>query len=441
MESRFFSNTPPSLASHGSAERVIFLNRFFYPDHAPTGELLAQLALALAGNGFQVTVVTSRLYYETTASPLPPRECVHGVDVWRVWTSRRGRQRLTGRSLDYLTFYVAAAWRVWRLSRPGDTIVVMTDPPLMSVMIAPIAWLRGVKLVNWLQDIFPEVAEVLKVGGLLGRATFRLMRRLRNRSLHSARANVVVGDEMAHRLQSQGIKRKSLRVIPNWADGGLIAPIAKDDNELRKSWALNSRFVVGYAGNLGRAHDFETVVDALTLLRDQAQSGPTNALAAGVMFLFVGGGAQRARFEREVLQRRLTNVRMHPYQPRERLGESLSAADIHLVSLNPDLEGLLVPSKFYGIAAAGRPTIFIGAKDGEIARLLEENGCGFVLPPGDGKALANKILELAADQQLCATLGARARLAFERQWNKNQALSKWEALLHAVSAPDLEERP
>jgi colanic acid biosynthesis glycosyl transferase WcaI len=131
---------------------------------------------------------------------------------------------------------------------------------------------------------------------------------------------------------------------------------------------------------------------------------------------------------------------VRPYQPKERLGETLAAADVHLVSLKPALEGLIVPSKFYGIAAAGRPTIFIGAKDGEIARLLAETGCGFTVPPGDGKALVNKILELAADRKLCATLGARARLAFERQWNRKQALTRWEMLLHAVSNPDPGER-
>ena len=153
------------------------------------------------------------------------------------------------------------------------------------------------------------------------------------------------------------------------------------------------------------------------------------------MFVFVGGGAKRARLEREALKRGLTNFCMRPYQPKERLGETLGVADVHLVSLDPALEGLIVPSKFYGIAAAGRPTIFIGAKDGEIARLLEANGCGFTVTSGDGEALANRILELAGDRNLCATLGARARFAFEREWDKEQALAEWEALLQAVGHP------
>jgi glycosyltransferase involved in cell wall biosynthesis len=105
---------------------------------------------------------------------------------------------------------------------------------------------------------------------------------------------------------------------------------------------------------------------------------------------------------------------------------------VHLVSLNPKLEGLIVPSKFYGIAAAGRPTIFVGAKDGEIARIVEENGCGFSVAPGDEAALTERILALAGDHYLCASLGARARATFERQWDKEQALTQWEALLRGV---------
>jgi len=128
---------------------------------------------------------------------------------------------------------------------------------------------------------------------------------------------------------------------------------------------------------------------------------------------------------------------MGPYQPKERLGETLGAGDVHLVSLDPALEGLIVPSKLYGIAAAGRPTIFIGTEHGEIGRILGENGCGFSIKPGDSEALPERILALAGDRALCAALGARARMAFERQWDKERALAEWEALLQAVGHPHL----
>ena len=189
--------------------------------------------------------------------------------------------------------------------------------------------------------------------------------------------------------------------------------------------------MVCYAGNLGRVHDVDTVLSAMTILDERAKTSRSD-MAAKIMFVFIGGGAKRARLEREAIKRGLTNFRMRPYQPKERLGETLSVGDVHLVSLDPALEGVIVPSKFYGIAAAGRPTIFIGAKDGEIARLLEANGCGFSVATRDGEALTRRLLELASDRNLCASMGVRARLAFERQWDKDQALAKWEALLRDV---------
>src|SRR5262249_16771921 len=126
------------------------------------------------------------------------------------------------------------------------------------------------------------------------------------------------------------------------------------------------------------------------------------------------------------------NVVVRPYQPRQRLAETLSVADLHLVSLRPELEGLIVPSKFYSIAAAGRPMLFIGASDGEIAHLIDGAGCGFTVALGNGKALMDRILQLASDPELSASMGARARATFERQWNKERAIEQWQETLNAA---------
>jgi glycosyltransferase involved in cell wall biosynthesis len=252
--------------------------------------------------------------------------------------------------------------------------------------------------------------------------------------------NVVVGDGMAAHLRAQGIASERIRVINNWADASLIHPHAEQENQLRKEWLPPGRFVVCYAGNLGRAHDVDTILSAMTLLQDRAVMKPTD-LAANVMFLFVGGGAKRAKLEREATKRTLTNFRIRPYQPKERLSETLAVADVHLVSLDPRLEGLIVPSKFYGIAAAGRPTLFVGSPLGEIARMLAHYRCGFAVTPGDGEALADRILELAGNRQLCAEMGMRAREACEAHWDRKQALAKWEEVLLAAGSPKIITAP
>jgi colanic acid biosynthesis glycosyl transferase WcaI len=416
-----------------SRKRVLLLNRFFFPDQSPTSALLSDLAFALGDRDFRVTVITSRLRYDDRDAKLCPRETVRGVEIRRIWSFRSGRDGLIERGFEYLSFYLSAGLCLWWLARGGDVIVAKTDPPLLSILASIIAQIRGARLINWLQDLFPEVAERLEVGGAAARPVFRLLQLMRNWSLRSAAMNVVPGIGMAKTLERAGIPPERIQVIPNWSDGNLIAPISSQANELRARWGLGTLLVVGYVGNFGRAHDFETIIETMTLHQQRAKHAPAKDVIHQTVFLLVGDGAQRKEVEREIAVRNLTNVRLHPYQPSEFLVEALGAAEIHLVSLRPELEGLMVPSKFYGIAAAARPAIFIGSTTGEIARLIEETRCGITVKSGDSEALLAGILDLANDPALIKAMGVRARSAFETQWEKRHALAKWHAVIDAVS--------
>ncbi len=433
--------------------RVIFLNRYFHPDHSATSQMLSDLAFALGGRGHRVAVITSRQRYDAPDERLAPRETVGEVEIRRVWTSRFGRRNLIGRAADYLTFYAAAAFALWRLAREGDVIVAKTDPPMLSVIAAPLARMRGARLVNWLQDIYPEVAERLHPGGRLSRLAFRLLRGLRDRSLRRAAMNVALGERMAETLAGLGLGEETIRVIPNWADGALIAPRAHAMNPLRAAWGLDGKFVAGYSGNLGRAHDYATLLDAIARVeedrveedrnapaRDGENEAGSGRAAPEIVWLFIGGGALHEAFAAEVRRRGFTSVAFQPYQPRERLAESLSAADAHLVSLRPELEGLIVPSKFYGIAAAGRPAIFIGHPGGEIARLISRRACGRCVAEGDGEGLARAVLDLAADPAACRRMGIDARRAFEAEWDKPIAIARWETLLREAAVQPVSAR-
>ena len=194
----------------GRRERITFVNRYFYPDHSPTSELLSDVAFALAERGFEVSAITSRQRYDVAKANLAKGETVRGVDVKRVWTSRHGRTRLAARSIDYLTFYVAAAWHLLRSAQRGDVIVAKTDPPLLSVVLAPIAKLKGAHLVNWLQDVFPEVAEKLNIGGFAG----RLLRQSSN--AHSKLVSQIRQDK-CRRRRGHGCTSRSTR-DPSQAD-------------------------------------------------------------------------------------------------------------------------------------------------------------------------------------------------------------------------------
>jgi glycosyltransferase involved in cell wall biosynthesis len=361
--------------------RVVLVNRYFQPDHSATSQIASDLAAYLASRGWEVAAITSRQRYDDAGARLPARDNWNGVAIHRVWSTRFGRAGLAGRAIDYLTFY-ASAFFAMRGAR-NAVIVAMTDPPMLSVL----ATLASKRVVNWLQDLFPEVAESL------GIRVPRVFRRIRDWSLRRAKANVVLGELMAARVPNA-------TVIHNWADANL-APLATH----------NPRFVVGYSGNLGRAHEFGTIIGAMKQLPD-------------VRFLFTGGGAQLENVRRAAS----ANAEFRPYAPREQLSESLSAADAHLVSLQPSLEGSIVPSKFYGILAVARPVIFIGARDGELARIIEEHRCGVVVGPGDVEGLKRAIAQVQADPEM----GQRGRALYLARYAPQHAFAAWENVLRQV---------
>lgn len=427
--------------------KIIFVNRFFYPDYSATSQMLSDLAFALSESGYTIHVITSRLTYGGE-DRLTASEVIKNVVVKRLFSTAFGRANLLGRAIDYITFDLSAALRLAADVKRGDIVVVKTDPPMLSIVAAPIAALKGARHVNWLQDIFPEVATVLGVGSTrTQRWAISFLKWLRNLTFRNARMNVVLGERMEERLRELGVGEEKIRCIPNWANGNQIRPVEHNINRLRLEWGLADTFVAGYSGNLGRAHDFKTVLDAVAHLEAQrtttaktqmlvnADGVPPRAGVAAqlpVRWLFIGGGAQLEPLKNAAHERGLASVMFRPYQPRERLGESLSVPDVHLISLKPELEGVIVPSKFYGIAAAGRPVIFVGDPDGELARIIRDNDIGFVVSVGDSLGLAKAILTLAACPEMAAKQGIRSRLLFERKYDFPRAVSAWDALIRDV---------
>jgi colanic acid biosynthesis glycosyl transferase WcaI len=403
-------------------KRIIFLNRFFFPDHSATSQILSDLAFHLSDSGYEVTVITSRQRYDVPDALLPETETIRGIAVHRLATTRFGRSALLGRGFDYFSYY-ALMWRsVHLLAKRGDILVAKTDPPLLGVVAMRAAERRGLRLINWLQDLYPEIAVELGVPFVKG-PLYRSLLHLRNASLRAAKANAVVGCRMAERLQSLGVAADRIAVIPNWCDDEDIRPVAHCDNPLRREWGLEGRLIVGYSGNLGKPHEFETVLAAAELLRNQRQ----------IVFLFIGGGSKFSELEQLVKERSLENLfRFFPYQDRAELRYSIGVANIHWVSLKPDLEGLIVPSKFYGIAAAGRPIIAITARDGEIARLVQRHDCGLIVEPGQAERLADLLLSLSEDPHRLALMGHRAHQMLQTHFTRRQAFQRWSKLLEQI---------
>jgi colanic acid biosynthesis glycosyl transferase WcaI len=399
--------------------RLIFINRFFAPDHSATSQILSDLAFDLAGAGREVHLVTSRQIYDDPKATLPERETINGVDVHRVSSTGFGRTALLGRSIDYVSFYRSVRRCLTDLVRPGDIVIAKTDPPLMSVVARPVVHRNGARLVNWLQDIYPETAVELGVPFMRGPVAASLVA-LRNATLREAAATVVVGDLMARKVKTLGAPAERIHTIANWCNDEDIRHVAPADNPLRRDWNLADKFVLGYSGNLGRAHDFATVLAAAERLRDEPR----------VAFLMIGGGKRFAELAAAVQARGLTGAfRFLPYQARTLLSYSLGAADAHWLSLDPRLEGLMVPSKFYGIAAAGKPIVVIGDPNGELAQLVQRHDCGFAIAPGDADTLTATVRRLSETPQSVSDMGIRARHMLDAHFTRRQGLARWRRLL------------
>lgn len=402
--------------------RLVFVNRYFFPDQSATSRMLTDLAFRLAERGVPVAVVTSQQLYENPRAALPPCEVANGVTIYRVSTAERGRARLVGRALDYLSFHVAAGRALLKLLRRGDVVVAKTDPPLISIVVSHAAHWRGAVLVNWLQDLFPEVASVL-TPNLIPKRIERQLAAARDRSLRRAAMNVVLGEGMRDRVLSAGIDASRVRIVPNWADTTSVVPKPTADSATRRRIALDGRFVIGYSGNLGRAHEFETLIGAARLLRTDPRFA----------FLITGGGAKAEAVRNSVQSLGLDSFFFQGYQPAELLSDSLAAADAHFVSLLPALEGLIVPSKLYGILAAGRPVVFVGDPGSDLAKLVREQRCGVVVAVGDSEGLAAELRALRDDPGRLESMGTRARELALARYTKEHAVADWLALLDVIA--------
>jgi colanic acid biosynthesis glycosyl transferase WcaI len=284
-----------------------------------------------------------------------------------------------------------------------------------------VAAARRVPLVMWAQDVYPDIAVAFGLISATSPAAIGLSALMRLTYRASSRV-VVLSPRMRDRLVEQGAPRDRLRVIPNWADGRAIQPLAPEENPFRREHAMTDRFVVMYSGNLGVGHDVATFINAARLLADRCPR---------VLLLFIGDGTRRAEAERS--SRGLANVKFLDYQPYESLRYSLAAADVHLISLRHGLDGLLVPSKLYGALATGRPVMFVGPEACEAARIIRQHDLGWEGRPGDAEGLARAIEAAAASPAACDAKGRRARALFEAELDRPIAVERWRRTLEEAT--------
>lgn len=438
-----------------------FFNRYYHPDSSATSALLSDLTFALAEEGVHVRVVTGRQFYTDPKATPESHEAIFGVTVDRLWSTRFGRDRVLGRSLDLITLLFGILWFGIRYVKREHVVVAKSDPPMLGFVLATAALIRRNRLVMWTQDVYPEVAFVRAKRSL----AFHLLRKMRNWSMRRCFQVVVPSDSMAEFLKSEASGNNvanhglpAFSVIRNWSRGDELRPLEPDQNPLRKEWGLEGCFVVGYCGNLGRVHSTHTFASAMRYLTSPQKLDETIAVppegdrrrvsdvwklhnrtrdeAATVQvrieelrFLLVGGGHEMERLQRELSYLPPERFVFRDYQPRNLLDQVLSVPDVHLISLDPAYSNWVHPSKLSGILAVGRPVVYVGSTEDEMARLIEKYEIGFSVSDGDGTELSRCVVALHGDPDLRARLSGNALKLFEDEYEFQTLLNKWREVL------------
>ena len=362
----------------GRPRTVLVVSQTFVPDPASVGQHMSDVAFELArrgaaggGGGYAVRVIASGRGYEDATQVYPRREVLHGADVRRLPLASFGKRSLLLRVLGTAVFHAQAFVAALFTPRLGG-VVFSTSPPLIGLPLCVVGWVRRVPVAYWAMDLNPD--QLIALGKLRADGWRARALEAANRFILRRSALVVALDRfMADRLAARGVPAAKMLVMPPWPHEQHIAAVGTDANPFRRRHGLDGKFVVMYSGNHSPSNPLRTLLDAVVRVRDDD----------GLRFLFVGGGTGKREVEATLAEHRLANALSLPYQPIAELKHSLTAADVHVVSLGEGMVGIIHPCKIYGSMSAGRPILFLGPRPSHVSDLLDAHDMGVQVPHGD----------------------------------------------------------
>jgi len=409
--------------------RITILNQFYVPDLSPTAHLSASLAEHRASLGDEVTVVTSRGgYVDVSIDAKSERNA--NPSIRRVWTPRLGKSNTLKRCIDYGTFYLSAMMRMGTLPAQ-DVVISLTTPPYIvwAGVLHRALHRKRTKLILWNMDCYPEVAErsdKLREGGIAA----NIMRAM-NRNMFRRLDSLVCLDRAMEELMLSHYSPKGWEVpstiIPNWEKAAYFPKEAMQRSENEEPWEgvrqhdLDGRFVVLYLGNTGYGHRFESVLDAADILKDDP-----------VTFLFVGGGSRWDWIEKEVKDRKLSNVCMHGYVAKDETRDVMRCADCALITLRDRILGVMSPSKLHSNLAMGLPIVYVGPEKSNVDDSIVRCDCGLSVRHGQPEQVAEYIRSLMNDSEVHSAACERARQAFEQAYCDEQTLPLFDEVIKGV---------
>ena len=398
---------------HNAIELSIF-TQFYPPDYAATGQLIEELAIQLGKLGINVKVFTGQPGYAFKNESAPLKERLDKLFIRRSRTARLWNARIRGKAINGILFCLRSGLHLMKAAGRGDILLITTAPPFLQVLGYLANRCFGTPYVCLIYDLYPDVAvelNVVSTKNLLVQSWNWLNKKI----WRQAQSIVVLSSTMKERVIAKCPEVKDkISVIHNWANPDWIMPLAKQDNWFAQQHDLVNKFTVMYSGNMGRCHEMDTIMTAAKQLQNE-----------DIQFVFIGGGAK----QQICVQQDLPNCRFLPYQEKHVLPHSLTACDLSLVSISSGMEGLVAPSKLYGILAAGRPVAAICEPHSYLKSLLLEANCGETFNNGDGTGLAMFIRRLAQDRELALSMGTAGREYLESNFTPEIIALEYSKLL------------
>jgi colanic acid biosynthesis glycosyl transferase WcaI len=397
--------------------RVLLLNLYYPPDTSATAKM-AQTVVAALAEKHDVTVLCGRPSYDPTERRpwrLFQSERSGRVRIVRVGSSDYPRTQMKKRVFNYLSYVFLAVPRA--LFLPCDVVLAMTDPPFEGIVGAFVALLERKPYVYNIRDLYPDMAVggAIVKPGLLARAWETLHRW----ALRRATRVVVLGEDMRHRILAKGVDPSAVVVV---RDGAEIPPSDAPalDSEVIRAIRGNLRFVLLHAGNLGFYGAWDTLL-----------AGAASLAADGIGLVFVGDGAQRSRLETAAAN--IPNIRFLPFFPGDKISSVLAAADAHIITVKRGLEGVVVPSKMYGILVAGKPIVAVAPCECDVVSLGAAKGFSISADPDDPAGFAQLVRQLSQNPAQLNEM-ARAALAAAPEYERSAELHKLLEIVEAAAA-------
>lgn len=388
-------------------QRLLLITQVYVPDPAAVGQYMAEAAEAMVARGWEVRVLTADGGYDDPKRRFPKREIRNGVHIRRLPFSSLGKHSIKQRLLGQLLFCGQAFLHALFMRRL-DTVLVTTSPPMGSAVAVVLRWVRRAKVKFWVMDINPDqavVQQILPPEHALVKGFDWL-----NRRALAASSDVVTLDRyMRERLQGKHPTAPChYHEIATWPLDGYLERIEHADNPFRQELGLEGKFVVMYSGNHSLVHPLDTVLQAAIRMQDRDD----------IVFLFIGGGVGKQEVDATIEQHQTKNIYSLPYQPLEQIKYSLSAADLHLVSMGETMVGVVHPCKFYGAMSLAKPFLLIGPERCHISEVLDEHDCGWRVDHGDVDAVERLLRALPGQTDTVARKGQNGRRAVESSLSK-----------------------